>query len=221
MFQLKTILVAGAVALAPVVSSAASITIDSFDTPQIAISPSGAGIGASSTIAAPEAIGGSRTITADGDGAFFPILTTAINVAGGTASISNSDQVVGSGLFAWDAGGTDLTAGGVNDTFVLVINSVDLGVTFDLTVDGVTSTSAFSAATGDVLFDFAAFGDLTSANDISLLVSGPAAFDASFSFFGAEDLIDNPVAPIPLPAGSVLLGSLLLGAGIFARRRKT
>lgn len=204
----------------PMVASAATVTIDTFDTAQQALDPSGFGIQSTDTIAAAEALGGMRTITANGNGPTFPSLVTAVNVQGGAGSVSNGDQVTGTGLFEWAAGGFDLTDGGTNDTFVLQINSVDLNVGFELTVDGSSASSAFNSNTGNVEFSFGAFGDLTSANDIALLVSGPEAFDASFSFFGAEDLIENPVvATVPLPAGGLLLGSVLLGAGYVARRK--
>ena len=91
-----------------------------------------------------------------------------------------------------------------------VIN-VDLDVQFDLTIDGATSSSTAVSAAGDILFDFADFGNLASATSISLLVSGPVAFDAEFDFLGA--------AQVPLPAGGLLLGSILLGGGFAARRK--
>jgi len=219
MFNFKTLSMVAAVALAPVAASAATISIDSFDTPQTAITPAGSGIGTSSTIAAPEAIGGQRTITVTGDGDLFPIVTTSINIAGGNVSISNSEGVTGAGLFEWTAGGVDLTDGGTNDNFVLEVNSVDTAVSFDLTIDGYTASHTAVSTSDDVLFDFMSFGDLTDANEISLLVYGPAAFDANFSFLGAEDLTANPVSPVPLPAGGLLLGSILLGAGFMARRK--
>ena len=218
MVNVKGLLLVSAVALAPVAGAAATVTIDSFDTAQFVITPSAPGFDASSTVAAGEAIGGSRTITAAGNGTLFPVETTTINVGGGTASVSNSDDVTGTALFEWMAGGFDLTDGGTNDTFVLDINTVDLSVSYDLTIDGITSSSAANAMTGTVEFAFADFGNLADAGSISLLVAGPASFDASFSFLGAEDLIANPSA-VPLPAGGLLLGSLLLGGGFVSRRK--
>ena len=93
----------------------------------------------------------------------------------------------------------------------LSVIDVDLDVQFDLTVDGATSSATAASAAGDILFDFADFGDLTSASSISLTVSGPVSFDAEFDFIGA--------AQVPLPAGGLLLGSILLGGGFAARRK--
>lgn len=223
MLYVKTLPFLTAVALFPLAGTAATIQIDSFDTAQAVIDPSGGIFGSTSTIAAAEALGQMRTITASGDGTLFPVSTTTINITNGTAAVSNSDQVTGTGLFEWAAGGVDLTDGGTNDTFVLDIVSIDLGATFALSVDGTTVTSAYSATTGFVSFDFSAFGDLTNAFAISLLVSGDDALDTSFSFLGAEDLVSGPgnqtVSPVPLPAGGLLLGGLLMAGGVAARRK--
>ena len=213
MVNVKTLALVSAVALAPVAGAAATVTIDTFDTFQQVIDPSGFGLGASDTAAAGEAIGGNRTITADGDGAVFPTLATGVTVTGGTALVSNGSGVTGTGLFAWNAGGVDLTDGGTNTQFVLEVIDVDLDVSFDLTVDGATVTSTATSTAGTILFDFADFGgaDLTNADSISLLVSGPTSFDAEIDFLGA--------AAVPLPAGGLLLGSILLGGGFAARRK--
>lgn len=220
MLDIKTLAVVSAAGLIPVAGSAATVTIDSFLTTQIVAAPAGGGVSDTATVPAGEAIGGERTITATGNGVITPGNNTTIFVNAGTASVSNSDSVTGTGLFEWDAGGFDLTDSGTNDTFVLQIASVDLNVSFTLTVDGASETSAFNATTGAVAFSFGAFGDLTNATDISLLVEGPAAFDARFSFLGAEDLEPNAtLSAIPLPAGGLLLGSVLLGGGIAARRK--
>ncbi len=219
MVTIKTLAGAAAVAMMPMAGMAATVVIDSFDTAQLAIDPAGSGVSASNSMAAGEAIGGTRTITADGNGTLFPVSTTSINIAGGFAEVSNSNNVNGTGLFEWNAGGADLTDGGLNDTFVLYVNSTDLGTQFDLTVDGVTSTQTASS-TGNISFSFAGFGDLSSASMISLLVSGPTAFDSSFTLLGAEDLEPNP-SPVPLPASGMMLGGLMLGAGFVARRRKS
>ena len=214
MFDVKTLAIMSAVALAPVAGSAATVAIDSFDTAQLAIDPGGVGFTDSNTVAAGEAVGGQRTVTADGNGTLFPVSTTSINVANGSATVSNSSGVTGTGLFQWNvASGIDFTDGGTNSFFVLDVVAVDLNVQFDLTIDGATVTSVASASAGTVLFDFADFAgaDLTSASAISLLVSGPTSFDAEFDFIGA--------AAVPLPAGGLLLGSILLGGGFAARRK--
>ena len=219
MFNVKTLAAVSAVALLPMAGSAATVTIDSFLTSQEVIDPSGFGLPATSTVAAAEAIGGDRTITAAGDGASNPTRATSILVDGGSAFVANGPTVTGTALFEWAAGGFDLTDGGTNDTFVLALNSIDLSVDYALTIDGASAASSFNSATGNVEFDFSSFGDLSSADAISLLVSGPTSFDASFSFFGAEDLVENPVATIPVPAAGFLLGSVLLGAGFMGRRK--
>ena len=211
MFDVKTLAIMSAVALAPVAGSAATVAIDTFDTAQLAIDPAGSGFSDSNTVAAGEAIGGNRTITADGNGTLFPVSTTTINVGGGSATVSNSSGVTGTGLFEWNAGGADLTDGGTNALIVLSVIDVDLDVQFDLTIDGATSSATSASTAGDIFFSFADFGDLSSASSISLLVSGPDSFDAEFDFIGA--------AQVPLPAGGLLLGSILLGGGFAARRK--
>ena len=118
MFDVKTLAMMSAVALAPVAGSAATIAIDTFDTAQLAIDPAGSGFSDSNTVAAGEAIGGNRTITADGNGTLFPVSTTTINVGGGSAEVSNSIGVTGTALFEWNAGGIDLTDGGTNRFFI-------------------------------------------------------------------------------------------------------
>lgn len=220
MQNIKTLAAVSVAGLIPVAGNAATVTIDSFLTTQIVAAPTGGGASDTATVSASEAIGGVRTITAAGDGVITPGNNTTVFVNAGTASVSNSDSVTGTGLFEWNAGGFDLTDGGTNDTFVLQIASVDLNVSFTLEVDGLSQTSAFNSTTGAVSFGFGAFGDLTSANDISLFVEGPASFDARFSFLGAEDLEPNMTpSAVPLPAGGFLLGSILFGGGIAARRK--
>ena len=208
----------------PQATLAATITIDDFTTNQAAAAPAEGAVPSTSTIAAPEAIGGFRTISLRGDGTGGIFSTTAANVSGGEASLSNTSGVTGSALFQWVPGGVDLTDGGLNDSFVLDVIATDLGTKFDLTVDG-TTVSASSGAAGRVVFPFTGFGDLTNANDISLFVSGPANLDTTFNFIGADDLIANPVTPpvaaIPLPASGLLLGGLILGAGVVTRRKTT
>lgn len=214
MFNVKTLAIMSAVALAPVAGSAATIAIDSFDTAQLAIDPAGAGFTDSNTVAAGEAVGGQRSITADvvTNAQNLPVAATLVNVANGSATVSNGAGVTGTGLFEWNAGGLDFTDGGTNAFFILDVVDVDLDVQFDLTVDGSTVTSVSTSSAGTVLFDFADFAaDLTSVSAISLFVSGPTAFDAEFDFIGA--------AAVPLPAGGLLLGSILLGGGFAARRK--
>lgn len=224
MLDVKTLPLITVVSLLPIAGMAATVQIDSFDTSQSVIDPLGGMFGSTSTVTATEALGGMRTITARGDGTLFPVSTTTINISGGTAAVSNSDQVTGTGLFEWAAGGVDFTDGGTNDTFVLDIVSIDLGATFALTVDGATATSAYSTTTGFVSFDFGAFGDLTSASTISLMVSGDVSLDTSFWFLGAEDLVADPgnqtVSPVPLPAGGLLLGGILMAGGVAASRKR-
>ncbi len=101
----------------------------------------------------------------------------------------------------------------MNTQFVLDVINVDLNVVFDLTVDGITATSISTSSAGNVTWDFSSFAgaNLGSASEISLLVSGPTAFDAEIDFIGA--------AAVPLPAGGLLLGSILLGGGFAARRK--
>lgn len=218
MLSFRALLVASAAAILPATSFAAPILVDGFTAAQTVSAPDFSPLFPTSSTVDSTYAGGDRTVTARGDGAAFPGLATVVTIGGGAAAISNGTGVIGTGLISWALGGLDLTDGGLNDTFVLGVNRVDLALSFNLTVDGVTVSSSSTSATGNINFGFASFGDLTNVPEISLFVSGPSDFDASFSFLGADDLNPN-VSPVPLPAGGLLLGSVLLGGAVAARRK--
>lgn len=216
--NIRTLTVVGAAALFPFAAAAAPITIDGFTVFQEVSAPVNGSTPSSSTVASTFA-GGDRTLTAAGDGSGSSSTRfTQVAVDGGLASIANGPGVTGTGLFEWDLGGLDLTMGGLNDTFVLGVDFVDIATGFDLTVDGTTVSSMSSSNTNDILFDFTSFGLMTNVNDVSIRISGPVSFDATFDFFGVDDLQPN-VAAVPLPAGGLLLGAALLGGGFAARRK--
>jgi len=228
MVNVKILGAAAAVALVPMMGAAATITVDDFSTFQAASAP---GISTivepNSTATAPAGAIGDRTLIATGDGVFTPGSSTDILITGGLGSVSNGAGVSGQGRFTWDAGGIDFTDGGVNDTFVLDIITLDLDASYALGLNGsVVSTSTVSAAS-NILFDFNDFNasDLMNASTISLFISGDDAFDTSFTFLGAEDrvpptVVVTPPAAVPLPAAGFLLLAGLGGMAGLRRRKK-
>lgn len=218
MMSIRTLAVASISALIPAVGFAAPITIDGFTAAQTVSDPDFAPLFPTSSTVDSTYAGGDRTVTAQGDGGAFPGLATVVTIGNGSASISNGSGVIGTGLFSWDLRGFDLTDRGLNDTFILGVNRVDLALSFSLTVDGRTVSSSSTSTTGNLTFGFASFGQLTDVQSISLFVSGPSDFDADFAFLGVDDLLPN-VSPVPLPAGGLLLGSVLLGGAVAARRK--
>jgi hypothetical protein len=125
---------------------AATIMIDDFVTVQSALATAGSPVG-SSTLAAPEAIGGERDMHADlisGNTA----LSVTVNPFGGEILVHDSGTAVkGFSLIVWDGpdgdptvidpdglGGVDLTSGGLNDSIRLSSVLADLTGTLSLTV---------------------------------------------------------------------------------------
>ena len=214
---MKHVLPVAALALAASTAAAwaAPVYIDRFDGSQTVSNPGFGGFNPTDSGLFPNVIGaGSRDLTVAGNGSGFPEVTT-ISVNGGTASITNGASTTGTALFEWDGLGTDLTDGGTNKYIELSILTADLNVDYTLTINGTSVTKALSSGTvlpSRLIWDFTEFGttDLSNVGAMSLFVSGPQSFDASFDFIAAT---------VPLPGGAALafgaLGSLMV-----LRRRK-
>lgn len=194
-------------------AAAATVSIDTFQTAQTLVTFSGSP-SATSTIAAPEAIGGSRKVTLTSDGfTQGGVVNTGSGLQAGLSA--GFDVTTSSLVFDWlSLGGADLTDGGSNDVIEIAITTIDSpSISYSLTFDGVT-VSKFGVL-GSLYFDFTDFAgvDFGSIDDISLEISGPGSIDTAFSLVAAD------TSAIPLPAaGFLLIGGL--GALGVARRRK-
>ena len=223
MVNLKGMLAISAIALTPLAASAATISIDDFSTthgPQSAAP----GTTSSSTQIAPGGAIGDRTLTATAEAGSTGNTTGLITgPVVDLLGVSNDFLSQGSVTVSYDLGGLDISSSGTNDTIVIGTNSIDLsgGALFSVAIDGVVSSAGVLAA-GILNYSFADFvgANFSSVNTLSFTVdsNGTDAVDASFTFIGIDDLEPN-VSPVPLPAGGLLLGSLLLGGGFAARRK--
>ncbi|MEC9312350.1 MAG: VPLPA-CTERM sorting domain-containing protein [Pseudomonadota bacterium] len=206
-------------------AAAATITLDSFDftnyqavgAPSLGAIPENP---ATSTQAAADAIGGSRTITAvrtvpSGTTDAFGRQVQAV-VTGGSATVSVAAGVQGYVMFDYNATSVDLTDGGTNGWIDLSVISADLAVTYTVTIDGVSATKV--GATGStVSWAFSEFStvDFTQVGAISLTVTGPASFDTEFDDF----LVRGQVGVVPLPASGLMLLAAAGGLALARRRR--
>ena len=208
-------------------AQAAPIIIDTFVDDQFAPPDS--------LINAPAAIGGTRSLSADGQ---------VIGAIGAGAWVSyNSIFPGGSVEVTYDAGGAglgvDLTDGGVNTRFEfdLVVNTGDSsGVTGDLLnlfiTDSGGNQSSFTrnwadlpgiiyigdTGRGTFLLPFAL---LTGGADLTSIDSIRIRHDMADPRFTAMGITEIRATVIPIPAAAWLFGSGLLGLIGIARRKQT
>ncbi|WP_299818748.1 VPLPA-CTERM sorting domain-containing protein [uncultured Jannaschia sp.] len=87
---------------------AATVTIDQFDTDQVVSDVPSADSVNTSTVAAPDAIGGFRTMTADNSTSNRPTDATTFDSFDGILTFSNTRNSTGSGTLTYDANGEGL-----------------------------------------------------------------------------------------------------------------
>lgn len=217
---------------------AAPIVIDDFVDQQVVTLVEFGGVLSSGEIAASTAIGGYRELAVASDASSFFNTLMQTGDASGTSKLdlSNTPGVTGSGLVVWDGqgntglGGVDLTDGGTNDAILSTVIFADGASLLEFVVtdsSGMSGTAAYQIPTGisastvaSVLFtDFTNGVDFTAIESIGLVLSSTASGSA-FSLDLVSAGVSPPPAPVPLPAAGLLLGSVLLGGGTLAARRR-
>lgn len=203
-------------------ASAATVLIDDFNEDQFAADAPAFGIPNSSSTAA-AVPGGTRLITAANDDGTQ--LGTQVAISGGSLSFSNTSGTSGTGTLEYnDLDSFDLTFGGNGTGFVYDLERTDFDLLFSVTAtDEDGNSSSFSATfpgfSSEVFVgsfsEFAGSADLTNLDSLVFTAGGNGVLDldATINSIG--------VNVVPLPASALLLGGALLGAGAFARKRKS
>lgn len=203
----------------------AVVVIDSFDTQQILLMPTGGVDMAFLAAAAPEALGGERDLEIlrlNGNDA----VELLVHPPGGDPQLfcSSAAATIATWRVVWDGpdggvgidadglGGIDLTQGGVNTGFSLRLQS-DLAANVEIAVTGASGGSTAASlpiAPGGSLEDrflpftaFAAPALFADAGSVSLTLSGGAGLDAQ-----VDQL--RVTAPEPAGAGAALVALLAL-----------
>ncbi|NOQ64633.1 MAG: hypothetical protein GQ582_08995 [Methyloprofundus sp.] len=170
------------------------------------------------------ALGGTRTIMASGDGAFTQVTARTLSGSQQFSLSSGGATSVATGMLTWDSngnglGGIDLTDGLSNNQFNFTIDSIDTGaITLTLAVTDTLDQIASASISGSDVIDthslaFSLFSgaDLSSAKAISLTVVGGTATDFTMS------LLETSGTPVPAPAPIALVIAGLAAVGL---RRK-
>ena len=227
---MKSFLLASALAVAPIAASAATFLIDDFSTSQIVADRPTASFPKASETFGPAILGGYRNLAVKTlnkrPGPFASTLSANVE---GEELLNFSNQSFQSGIGtllyrgqdAAGLGGVDLTFGGVGQAFRFVVENADAELTIEAIVSDTSGGTSSLTQTypqtivGDrisfVFDDFDGDADLTDANAVRFIFSGPPNLDASFALLG--------VAAIPVPASGLLLGAGLLGFLALRRRR--
>jgi len=219
------------------IESAKAITIDTFDVTSNSITAnSGSSFPvSSSTVAASEAIGGSRKLEILSVTGPSNATLEVITGGQGLLALSNSFGTSSTARVTWDAfggglGGVDLTESGSSDSIGLDLVAIDQGnVSLTVTIFETSGAGgAFaslllpSAVVGQNVFEFNTFTNFANVSfdlvdKITLDITAGVASDLGVDFF--ETLEAPPVIPEPATVGLLGIGLVGLG-GMYLRRRK-
>ena len=214
-------------------ASAATIILDDFNEDQL-VQDTGSTPASQIAAAVP---GGFRDIQARSDSGAFT--STEVRIENGNLGFSNISGVSGTGTLTFDGdddptsvntiglGGFDLTYGGTGTGFVYDVISTDANLL--LTVNAFDINGGFSTfqqtlpALSNGMFS-GMFSQFMGDADLSML--GALQFVAGGN--GVQDLdarirsigVNVDVAPVPLPAAGLLLGSVIAAGAAFGRKRK-
>jgi hypothetical protein len=219
----KSLAAAALVSISPAIANAASVTVDNFTSFQT-VSSNSTNTPQSDTLADASVWGGNRYIESITLESGASSLNNNVTVVSGIGAISNDVTVKGKNTLSYAGGPADLTDGATNTGIAIFIDSLDGSFDFSLILtDGSANTNTITqtiTANGFYAFLFSGFTGVDATDVSSFMVeitSNTSGSDMAFDFIEASDL--TPPA-VPLPAGGVLLGSILLGGAFVAKRRK-
>ncbi|SFU18559.1 VPLPA-CTERM sorting domain-containing protein [Sedimentitalea nanhaiensis] len=211
--KIKLLGLAAAVALAPTLSSALTLTIDDMST-----------VGVDQTV-----IGATMANFSGTAGGFdIQIASGGISTSGNAYTLNTSSiQVLGVGSLQISAEQTNLTGFSGPDLSLIGSGTVsDIGLT--VTVEHFINTGSgyqtvgnvlnFAAASGpvnlsDITYDTVAMSPMFDLKSVFTIVT-----DANYQSANVNSTLR--VTPVPLPAGGILLLTALGGMGIARRRKK-
>ena len=199
-----------AVAIIFFAANTQAIVIDTFDDTSQSVT-SGGGPAGPDIAAAPEAIGGVRTVEILDSQGVNQTTAAVVPSIGSYTHSNDAGNTFGSSKVSWDAGGADLTA---DNQFSIEIQEIDQGtVDITLSVNGVEVT-VMDAGVGTLDIAYADFGgvDFSNVNAIMLQVDASSASDLIL------DLVETTNTGVPEPVTATL--GLIGLAGLTMRRRR-
>ncbi len=209
--------------------TAGTVVINNFSTTSqnvFAPATTGASETTTNTAVAPEAIGGQRTVTSTRTaptGGNAGGKQIQAEIGSGSASISAGLGTEGSVEFEWsNLNGANLFDG-TNSGIDIDVTAADFAtISYQLSINGFSVTQSPALFGSTLRYSFADFSgvDFTNVNDISLFVTGPAAFDTSFSSISATAGSSTQTPAVPLPAAGWLMLAGLGAFGTLQSRKK-